>query len=309
LQTQQQGSLSILLLQAAHGKDIPGYHAWLERSPNVLPLATFRAGQTAQAAAHWYTAPSPQVNTTKQFHMVAVFNQKGASLWEGWCTALEDQLRACPYAMDYDGPKLDKKPSPMSTVATLMTLPSTSAATLAATPANTENDLPLLDPPPPLLHDWKRMCYTDGSRHLHEGREVTGAGYYVPEATDMAQEQTKTVFPKGKGVTNTILRAELTGILVALHGSVLHFKYAMWRPYYSELAQLCWARAAHYSRGLGGGSIQPKYDQLCTAIHAMQAHILLIILIILSGPQATPALLLVSLAPCYHTTFVVYCSK
>jgi hypothetical protein len=60
LQTQQQGSLSILLLQAAHGKDIPGYHAWLERSPHVLPLATFRAGQTAQTAAHWYTAPPPK---------------------------------------------------------------------------------------------------------------------------------------------------------------------------------------------------------------------------------------------------------
>jgi hypothetical protein len=31
-----------------------------------------------------------------------------------------------------------------------------------------------------------------------------------------------------------------------VHTSVLHLIYAMWRPYYSELAQLCWARAAHY---------------------------------------------------------------
>jgi ribonuclease HI len=59
------------------------------------------------------------------------------------------------------------------------------------------------------------MCYTDGSRHKHEGREVTGAGYYIP--APQGQDQTRTIFPKGTGVSNTILRAELTGILVALH--------------------------------------------------------------------------------------------
>jgi hypothetical protein len=39
------------------------------------------------------------------------------------------QLRGCPWVMDYDGPKLDKKPVPMSTVATLMTLTCTTAGT------------------------------------------------------------------------------------------------------------------------------------------------------------------------------------
>jgi ribonuclease HI len=58
------------------------------------------------------------------------------------------------------------------------------------------------------------MCYTDGSRHLHEEEEVTGAGCYAPAAP--AQEQATTINPCGKGVGNTVLRAELTGILTGL---------------------------------------------------------------------------------------------
>jgi ribonuclease HI len=75
----------------------------------------------------------------------------------------------------------------------------------------------------PLLHDWRAIAYTDGSRTevtTADGGTIVrcGAGLWVPNPKPgrASGEQQFTIDPAGKGATNTINRAELAGIWGAL---------------------------------------------------------------------------------------------
>jgi ribonuclease HI len=83
----------------------------------------------------------------------------------------------------------------------------------------TAHQLQTAYPPSPLRHDWRGMCYTDGSHKEatdpKTGTKHTynGAGIFVP-----ATQSARTVDPGGSGPTSTITRAELAGIWAALQG-------------------------------------------------------------------------------------------
>eukprot|EP00983_Pelagomonas_calceolata_P009612 311055-Pelagomonas_calceolata.AAC.1 len=51
----------------------------------------------------------------------------------------------------------------------------------------------------PKSPDWKEWAYTDGSCHIHLGRQVIGAGVYHHD-----NDSPKHVQPNGAGITNTI---------------------------------------------------------------------------------------------------------
>jgi hypothetical protein len=87
LQAQGIASITVLLLRASNGNDIPGYHAWLNRCPQALPLATFTANQPAWRQDHWHTAPTPMSTTTQQYHMFVVYNQAANTQYPGWKAA------------------------------------------------------------------------------------------------------------------------------------------------------------------------------------------------------------------------------
>jgi len=87
---------------------------------------------------------------------------------------------------------------------------------------------PALDEVPPLSHqsklglslkiaDWKSWTYTDGSCHVHEGKQVIGAGVYHPITNNSSL-----VEPNGAGITNTIGRAELAAIAAAVTNDHTH---------------------------------------------------------------------------------------
>jgi exonuclease III/ribonuclease HI len=214
LQAQGKSALVVLLLCAGSGRDIPGYHAWLERAPMVMPLATFKAKQTAWTAEHWHTAPAPKTTTTRCYHMIAVYNANAHIAFPGWTQALQQQLQGRSHVSPYQGPTLHKKPAPWCRAASYATLPSTKADLCSIKTNRNQVDQLLTQPAPPLQYNWQEVCYTDGSRHVHEGREVTGAGSYAPAADP--PERATLINPRGQGVSNTILRAELAGILTAL---------------------------------------------------------------------------------------------
>jgi ribonuclease HI len=81
--------------------------------------------------------------------------------------------------------------------------------------------------PSPLKYDWTKYCYTDGShKEVREALDTLNtqdgepiAKHYIAAALfapDHSKAVTRTIDPHGKGVTNTINRAELVGISAAL---------------------------------------------------------------------------------------------
>jgi ribonuclease HI len=75
--------------------------------------------------------------------------------------------------------------------------------------------------PSPLLYDWRRIAYTDGSLikvRNEEGKATTamGAGLYIPSREGTDKQSRFTIDPAGTGPTNTINRAELAGIWGAI---------------------------------------------------------------------------------------------
>jgi hypothetical protein len=127
LQAQGKSALVVLLLRAGNGRDIPGYHTWLERGPHVTPLATFKAKQPAWMPDHWYTAPAPKTTTTRCYHMVAVYNQNAHAAYPGWMQALQQNLHRRAHVSPYCGPVLHRKTAPWCRAAAHSTLPSTAA--------------------------------------------------------------------------------------------------------------------------------------------------------------------------------------
>ena len=87
-------------------------------------------------------------------------------------------------------------------------------------PYNMATRLRLITKPTPLLYDWRRIAYTDGSciEHNTPTGKVTcvGAGLYCPAKEDKGQKACFTVDPAGQAPNNTINRAELAGIWAAL---------------------------------------------------------------------------------------------
>ena len=73
----------------------------------------------------------------------------------------------------------------------------------------------------PKIKDWREMTYTDGSVIKHKDDDsppLSGSGVYKPgiDTTQPPQHLQLHIKPNGHGPTNTITRAELVGILVAL---------------------------------------------------------------------------------------------
>jgi ribonuclease HI len=73
----------------------------------------------------------------------------------------------------------------------------------------------------PLRFDWRAMFYTDGSSHTDDssGQHYTGAGVVLPNpqpTNNEAPAKTYLVAPEGRGVSNTVNRAELAAIHAAL---------------------------------------------------------------------------------------------
>jgi ribonuclease HI len=68
----------------------------------------------------------------------------------------------------------------------------------------------------PLRFDWRAMFYTDGSSHTDSsGQNYTGSGVVLP-ARNETPAKTYLVAPGGRGVSNTVNRAELAAIHAAL---------------------------------------------------------------------------------------------
>eukprot|EP00983_Pelagomonas_calceolata_P071989 1151480-Pelagomonas_calceolata.AAC.2 len=72
----------------------------------------------------------------------------------------------------------------------------------------------------PKIKDWKEITYTDGSviNHKDDSPSLAGPGVYKPgrDTTLLSQHLQLHIKPSGRGPTNTINRAEIAGILVAL---------------------------------------------------------------------------------------------
>eukprot|EP00983_Pelagomonas_calceolata_P052524 1142873-Pelagomonas_calceolata.AAC.2 len=73
----------------------------------------------------------------------------------------------------------------------------------------------------PIIKDWREIIYTDGSVIKHEDNDsppLFGSGVYKPgrDISPPSQHLQLHIKPNGPGTTNTINRAELAGILVAL---------------------------------------------------------------------------------------------
>mmetsp|Transcript_1067 Transcript_1067/g.2390 ORF Transcript_1067/g.2390 Transcript_1067/m.2390 type:complete len:174 (-) Transcript_1067:76-597(-) len=73
----------------------------------------------------------------------------------------------------------------------------------------------------PKIKDWKETTYTDGSVIKRKGDDspsLSGSGAYKPgrDTCPPSQHLQLQVKPNGRGPANTINRAELVGILVAL---------------------------------------------------------------------------------------------
>ncbi len=77
--------------------------------------------------------------------------------------------------------------------------------------ALTNNNLRLKVP------DWRLWAYTDGSCLAYESQQRVGAGIFIP-----ATKTAIYVNPGGVGISNTINRAELTGIASALRAKCTH---------------------------------------------------------------------------------------
>eukprot|EP00983_Pelagomonas_calceolata_P030495 957161-Pelagomonas_calceolata.AAC.1 len=73
----------------------------------------------------------------------------------------------------------------------------------------------------PKVKDWREITYTDGSVIEHKDDDsppLSGSGVYKPvrDTSSPSQHLQLPIKPNGHGPTNTINRAELAGILVAL---------------------------------------------------------------------------------------------
>ena len=73
--------------------------------------------------------------------------------------------------------------------------------------------------PSPLLHDWRTIAYTDGSKIdvLENGSKL-----YVPAYEQEGKQSELTIDPAGAGSTNTINKAELAGICAAARAAAHH---------------------------------------------------------------------------------------
>jgi len=67
------------------------------------------------------------------------------------------------------------------------------------------------------VSDWKCWTCTDGSCHTQEGKTFIGEGIYHPSSGN-----SNLVEPNGAGLTNTIGRAELAAIAVAITYNHIH---------------------------------------------------------------------------------------
>eukprot|EP00983_Pelagomonas_calceolata_P079048 1154513-Pelagomonas_calceolata.AAC.3 len=61
------------------------------------------------------------------------------------------------------------------------------------------------------VQNWKEWAYTDGSCHIHLGKQVIGSGVYHPD-----NERPRCFQPNGTGITNTIVRADLAATAAAI---------------------------------------------------------------------------------------------
>eukprot|EP00983_Pelagomonas_calceolata_P056835 1144803-Pelagomonas_calceolata.AAC.3 len=74
--------------------------------------------------------------------------------------------------------------------------------------------------------DWRIWAYVDGSSHIQNGKQKFGAGFYCPltdsglsDSKNFVEEEFK---PNGTRIINTICRAKLTAIPVAITHSYSH---------------------------------------------------------------------------------------
>jgi len=69
----------------------------------------------------------------------------------------------------------------------------------------------------PKVPDWRLWAYTDGSCLTYKRQQRVGAGVFIPSTKRVAY-----VDSGGVGMSNTINRAELTGIASALRAKYTH---------------------------------------------------------------------------------------
>jgi ribonuclease HI len=208
-----QASVITLLLLPVNANHREGFATHLTRLGNrVTRVAQLPPGLPCSSAGFWYATPEPDAKSRLHLQLIAIHNERNHA---SSLRALRlEILRLVPHArvpnhVDIT-PGANQAPPPKFRLKPISPGPPPCPGSQDLAPAHILSDQEVTPLFPKLGSE---LTYTDGSCRLINKRQVTGAGVFAPHAQE-AQELH--VHPGGVGVTNTINRAELAGILVAL---------------------------------------------------------------------------------------------
>jgi ribonuclease HI len=206
--------LSLLLLPAPSRQR--GFAAQLKRLGQRVRITTvceLPKGLDCLAPSSWRSHPMASKPTTGRLTLVAIQNKAARMVYGDWQVHVQAAL-ACNRVRPTVPPSTDPIYPTCKPKAQFSTLPS------RANPSPPlDVDIPTvkgLALSPAAAHRFscqgRLMAYSDGSCIKMGKRQVIGAGVYAPSAS----EASILINPGGVGVSNTINRAELAGILIAL---------------------------------------------------------------------------------------------
>ena len=204
---------------------------WLALNPHLYHvIGTFNIGSLeGEIPSAWYTSlPKARTNGV-HLKLIVVWNTAGRAFLQQHKPGWKDALIAGLNSLTRDGKGFSADPQPCTTSQTAKPIPGLAGfkklpAQADRTPQEQHADRHR--PPPawaqagtnctPVIPNWTSAAYVDGSCLKEEmGGQKIGAGIAVPGLWQQ-HRGALTVNPNGEGITNTINRAELAGLLGAL---------------------------------------------------------------------------------------------
>ena len=217
---------TFLLLPDHRGRGSTAYMQLLHTRPHQCKLlGTFQPGTLLGEAPQVWWADVPRArHNSAHMHLVVICNEKGrlhikehphsADL----CCAIQARIGNVGFATLKRTQDRQVTESPLPGRGTFNKLPLDQARTTLPTPgAQPQWGQELKQK----VADWRTLAYTDGSCMSDKEGQRIGAGVYMAGLQAQGSGQ-HTVNPKGEGLTNTINRAELTGLAAAMQQGYTH---------------------------------------------------------------------------------------
>ena len=222
---------TFILLPDTNNWKTHGCYAALRTHPeHAYTLAQFPPHNLKLPAVEaWFDSPHPAKTNDNHMRLIVIWNNSGKHLLyqndPAWLQKLQQAIPEATWTRNtqmltsYINPAKPKCSKTRRIRFHLLHPDSHNCIITRINKHNNQRDLhhQFCQPHNHKIQEWRTLTYTDGSvvADRESSGQITGAGLYTP-LSNTGHSMEHTVLPNGHGPTNTINRAELSAILVAL---------------------------------------------------------------------------------------------